>query len=375
MNRFMQLLAEGMKSRGHKTEILFPRPFFSRLPLPQSLKKWFGYMDQFIVFPLQAKKKINSYSADTLFVFTDHALGPWVPLVTSKPHIIHCHDFLAQQSALYKIAINKTGRSGRIYQKMIHSGYSKGKNFISVSKKTQEDLLSALSFKPDYCEVIYNSLSPVFKPLDTDESRHILTQKINIDLTLGYILHVGGNVWYKNRAGVFQLYEAWRSISNTQLPLVFVGEKPSAVLSKMISKSSYKKDIHFIQDVSDELLNIIYAAATVLLFPSLAEGFGWPIAEAMASGCLVITTDQPPMTEVAKDAGFYISRKPDNKTETAQWALISARVIEDVIMLPEESRKCFVQCCIENAKRFSSDTILQKIEAAYLNIIKKETRN
>ncbi|MGN6616306.1 MAG: glycosyltransferase [Ilyomonas sp.] len=375
MNRFSQLLAEGMKSRGHKTEVLFPRPFFSSLPLPQSLKKWFGYLDQFIVFPLQAKKKINSYSADTLFVFTDHALGPWVPLVTSKPHIIHCHDFLAQQSALYKIAINKTSRSGRIYQKMIHSGYSKGKNFISVSKKTQEDLLSALSFKPDYCEVIYNSLSPVFKPLNTNESKRILTQKINIDLTLGYILHVGGNVWYKNRAGVFQLYEAWRSISNTQLPLVFVGEKPSPVLSKMISQSSYKKDIHFIQDVSDELLNIIYAGATVLLFPSLAEGFGWPIAEAMAAGCLVITTDQPPMTEVAKDAGFYISRKPDNKTETVEWAMRSAQIIENVTTLPEESRKCLVQSGIENAKRFSSDTILQKIEAAYQNIIDKETRN
>jgi glycosyltransferase involved in cell wall biosynthesis len=298
-----------------------------------------------------------------------------VPLVTNKPHLIHCHDFLAQQSALHKIAINKTRRSGRIYQKMIHRGYSKGKNFISVSKKTQEDLLQTLSSEPRYCEVIYNSLSPVFRPFDTDKSRRILTRKINIDLTLGYILHVGGNVWYKNRDGVFQLYQAWRSISKTQLPLVFVGEKPSPVLSKMISQSSYKKDIHFIQDASDDLLNIIYAGATVLLFPSLAEGFGWPIAEAMAAGCLVITTDQPPMTEVAKDAGFYISRKPDNKTEIAEWALRSAQVIENVITLPEESRKCLVQSCIENAKRFNSQTILQKIESAYLNIIEKETRN
>ena len=60
----------------------------------------------------------------------------------------------------------------------------------------------------------------------------------------------------------------------------------------------------------DDLVKMAYVGASLFLFPSLAEGFGWPIAEAMASGCPVITTNKRPMTEVTKGTGRLIEKMP-----------------------------------------------------------------
>jgi hypothetical protein len=127
MPRYATLLAEGMKRRGHQVELWYPQAGFFRLPSPSLLKKWLGYIDQYIVFPKQVRRRIKKCSPDTLFVFTDHALGPWVPLVSDRPHIIHCHDFLAQRSALGKFIANPVSWTGRQYQAFIRKGYKKGK--------------------------------------------------------------------------------------------------------------------------------------------------------------------------------------------------------------------------------------------------------
>ncbi len=132
MPRFTDMLAAGMRERGHKTEIWMPLQHVSRLSMPQKLKKWAGYIDQYILFPKVVRNKIRSYSGDTLFVFTDHALGPWVPLLKNRFHVIHCHDFLAQCSALGEISENPTAWTGVKYQAFIRRGYAQGKNFISV---------------------------------------------------------------------------------------------------------------------------------------------------------------------------------------------------------------------------------------------------
>ena len=130
MPRFASLLSTGMQKLGHEIELWFPKPVFYSLPAPGFIKKWLGYIDQYVVFPLKVKQKIKKEAADTLFVFTDQALGPWVPLVKHRPHVIHCHDFLAQRSALGEILENPTGLTGKLYQKFIFRGYSQGENFI-----------------------------------------------------------------------------------------------------------------------------------------------------------------------------------------------------------------------------------------------------
>jgi hypothetical protein len=137
MPRFAMMLEKGMKARGHHVSTWAPEPKFFRLPVPGKLKKWMGYIDQYFVFPLQVKSRIRKEKGNTLYVFTDNALGPWVPLVAKLPHVIHCHDFLAQRSALGEIPENISSWTGKKYQQFIRQGYSKGENFISVSLKTR----------------------------------------------------------------------------------------------------------------------------------------------------------------------------------------------------------------------------------------------
>jgi len=365
MSRYAALLNEGMKRRGHKVELWYPQPGFFQLPFPPAIKKWFGYIDQYIIFPIQVRRRLKNYSSDTLFVFTDQALGPWVPLVADRPHIIHCHDFLAQRSALGEFAENHVSWTGRKYQALIRRGYKKGKNFISVSEKTKQDLHHFLETIPSFSEVVYNGLTQPFVPGDTEKIRKILSAKTKIDLNDGYLLHVGGNQWYKNRSGVIYIYDAWRSLNSKKLPLLFIGEPPSQNLLKTYKESAYQQNIHFLSDVGDKDVCLAYAGASVFLFPSLAEGFGWPVAEAMASGCPVITTNKAPMTEVAGNAGFLIAAMPANKLQVKEWAIEAGKEIENILSLSGEEREWIINEGIINSGRFDTEIVLDEIEAIY----------
>lgn len=369
MPRFVQMLYNGFTARGHQVKILRPEPFIYNLPLPVAFKKWLGYIDQYIVFAYQVKKKIKANSTDTLYVFTDHALGPWVPLTAGRYSVIHCHDFLAQQSALGKIPENKTGYTGRLYQQYIRKGYSQGVNFISVSNKTKEDLHHFLMRVPAVSKVVYNGLNQVCTPIETATARELLKKKINLDISDGYLLHVGGNDWYKNRSGVIELYTAWRLKSGRNLPLLLIGSIPSPAILSLAQQSGFQSSIHFLTGVDDENVRVAYSGATLMLFPSLAEGFGWPIAEAMACGCPVVTTSEAPMSEVAGDAGFLIAKKTFDKNHVNAWANEVAAIIEQVVALSPEKRKQVIKKGIENAKRFDTGKALDKIEEIYQFIL------
>lgn len=369
MPRFTNLLATGMQQRGHTIEIWSPQPLFHKLPIPASKRKWLGYADQYLMFPHQVRTRLAAIPRDTLFVFTDQALGPWVPLVSNRPHVIHCHDFLAQKSALDQYPENKISWSGRYYQKFIRRGYTCGKNFISVSQKTQLDLHSFLEKEPLLSEVIYNGLNNNFAPYNPEKSREFFSSATSLDLQNGYILHVGGNDWYKNRRGVIEIYEVLRLKYQFDLPLIMIGSKPSPYLLELHAQSSYRHDMHWLSNISDDILRFAYAGATVLLYPSLAEGFGWPIAEAMACGCPVITTDEAPMNEVAGSRGFYIPRRPNNNSLVVEWAEKAAEVVMEVCSLSLNRRAEVVSAGLLEAERFCIKDYLLLIEQHYYKIL------
>ena len=118
--------------------------------------------------------------------------------------------------------------------------------------------------------------------------------------------------------------------------------------------------------MSDEYLRYAYAGASVFVFPSLAEGFGWPIAEAMACGCPVITTNEAPMTEVAGDAGFLIPRRTIKNGEF--WAAQAAEVVGRVVDLPASERSMIEKASVSNSQRFSSRNTLDLIERIYKKV-------
>jgi len=371
---YTHMIAKGMQEREHTVQICSPKAYFNKLPGLKGAKKWLGYIDQFLIFRISLQKRIKRFPKDTLYVVSDQALGMWVPLIARKPHIVHCHDFLAQQSALGEIPENKVKKSGKIYQKLIRSGYSKADNFISISKKTKNDLHRFLTKDPDFSEVVYNGLNQKFIPGNVIEVRKTLEELIKIELHQGYILHVGGNQFYKNRLGVVKIYEKWRGLQEKKLPLLMVGPDATTELNMLASNSNYFEDIHFLQHVSDSNLQLLYQGASVLLFPSLEEGFGWPIAEAMASGCMVITTNKDPMLEVGGNSCFYIPRQPSaSNSQEKDWALEGARVLHKVLNLSDQEREERKALGVENAKRFDTQKALDKIEGFYKKVLNSYT--
>jgi len=368
MPRYAKMLAEGMRERGHEVSVWQPSPLFFNKLLPDSLKKWFGYIDQYIVFPIKTRRRIKQIPPETLFIFADNALGPWVPIVKNRSHFIHCHDFLAQRSALGEFPQNRVSLSGRLYQFFIRRGYRQGKNFISVSHKTRSDLHKFLKTTPSFSEVVYNGINPGFRSIDPDLARKSLSQKLNIDLSDGYILHVGGNQWYKNRTGVIEIYNQFQNLTNSRFSLILIGLEPSDVIKLTHTLSPFKENIHFIKEADDSILNCAYSGAFVFLFPSIAEGFGWPIAEAMACGCPVITTNETPMTEVGGKSTFFIPSKPvKNKKKIDEWALVAAKVLINVTKLTDTERQQTIQQGLVNIRRFNADLFLNQIENMYMN--------
>jgi glycosyltransferase involved in cell wall biosynthesis len=369
MPRFARMITEAMRTRGHCVDEWTAAPLAYRLPVPARFKKWLGYIDQFIVFPLQVLWRLRKLPSNTLFVFADQALGPWVPLVANRPHVIHVHDFMALRSSLGEFPQNPTGWTGRQYQALIRRGFGRGRYFVSVSDKTRSDLHRFLPRSPEVSEVIYNGLNYPFRPMSQPECEAALS---SVGLTLpasGFLLHVGGNQWYKNREGVLEIYEAYVRQTVDPLPLWMVGAPPTDRMKGFAQRVTGKGEVRFLTGLSDDQVCAAYSAARLMLFPSVAEGFGWPIAEAMACGCLVLTTDQAPMTEVGGDAAFYIPLKPVN--DPAEWAAkASTRVAEILALSPDEVRSQR-QKGHNQVAQFVAQQTLDAYERIYLQAIAK----
>ena len=135
-------------------------------------------------------------------------------------------------------------------------------------------------------------------------------------------------------------------------------------------------DVHFLSAVSDEQLAALYGAATVFLFPSIAEGFGWPIVEAMASGCPVITTGEAPMTEVAGSAAVLIPVSTLQDTEdpapwSTPWAARAGAALAQVANLSPAERQAMVARGLAQARHFDSAKALDRIEAIYASLLER----
>jgi glycosyltransferase involved in cell wall biosynthesis len=134
-----------------------------------------------------------------------------------------------------------------------------------------------------------------------------LCQRIGLAPDQPYILHVGGNQWYKNRPGVVRIFRELAAMEPfTNARLVMAGKPFPPDLRALVDRTGLADRILSVTGTSNEELEALYSNAIALLFPSLEEGFGWPIAEAQACGCPVITTRRNPMAEVAGDAAIYI---------------------------------------------------------------------
>ena len=176
--------------------------------------------------------------------------------------------------------------------------------------------------------------------------------RLGISAANRFILHVGGPSPYKNQPGVINIFRQLTARPQGRgFGLVMVSSKLTATVSKQIEQCGLQPKVRVLSYVEREDLCALYSSATALLFPSLHEGFGWPILEAQACGCPVFTSNRPPMmTEIGGDGAVYID--PESPEETA------ATILENLPHMSQMRKAGFA-----NVRRFSPE----KMVAGYLN--------
>jgi glycosyltransferase involved in cell wall biosynthesis len=372
MPRFANMLETAYSARGLEVRKWTPRPFFHNWFRNEFLGKWAGYVDQYILFPFWVRKRLSAMPADTLFVFCDQAMGPWIPLVADRPHVVHAHDLLALRSALGDIEENPTSLTGKIYQRFIRRGVRRGRHFISVSHKTRDDLQRFAGANPTVSEVVYNGLNYPYSRLPETQALQVLTSADLPAEPRGMLVHIGGGQWYKNLRGVLALYARYAGNHPDPLPLWCIGPPPGGPAEEALRKIPARGRVYFFRNIANQTLQAAYSHARALLFPSLEEGFGWPLIEAAACGCPVLTTDCPPMNEVAGPRAAYVKRLQFGE-ELQGWAAEAATVLEALLSRPEAVRSDDRRHAAEWVQQFDSARTIERYLAIYSAILDSQT--
>ena len=371
MPRFAQLLKSAYEARGHEVAIWSPRPKFHSMLNGSGFEKWGGYIDQYLRFPAWVRKKLPSVPEDTLIVFCDQALGPWIPLIQGRPHVVHVHDLLALRSAIGDLQKeNPTSLSGRIYQRYIRRGFRHARHFISVSKKTREDLHRFGMVSATTSEYVYNGLNFPYSRLREDEAQLILGNARLPVTPEGMLLHVGGGQWYKNLPGVIAIYAKYAAQERAPLPLWCVSPKPNAAVRDALATVPLQGQVLFFSNLENATLQAAYSHARLLLFPSFAEGFGWPIVEALACGCPVITSDTAPMNEFENDGIHFLPPLRFGEKIDA-WANQGAAIVRDIISQRTPDSLERAKRAEMWARRFESDKAIDAYLAIYEKVRKE----
>jgi len=363
MKLFPEMLLSHLRERGVAVELLCPKTVFGKLaPWAGRLGKWLFYIDKFLLFPVVLSWRLRREKGTVVAHICDHSNAMYVPRLQRVAHLVTCHDVMPIRSALGEVPQNPTSRTGKLFQQLILAGLRKAGCIVCVSKATQEHLLRIAKIPPERTRLIFNGLNYPYTPMAEPEARQRF-ERLTGRAATPFLLHVGGDAWYKNRAGMLAIYAALRrrlrDAGIAAPKLVYAGPSLQRELASFAADDpAMAEDLMRVQGASNEDLRALYSLAECLLFPSWDEGFGWPIAEAQACGCRVVTTGRAPMTEVGGEAAFYIDpADPEG----------SAARVADVLGQPQAERLACIEAGRANAARFSSARMID----AYLEVYRQ----
>jgi alpha-1,3-rhamnosyl/mannosyltransferase len=181
-----------------------------------------------------------------------------------------------------------------------------GGTFLAVSQATAGELRRQLGVPDERIRVVYSAAAPHFRRIDEGEARRTVKERFGLDGD--FVLAVGTLEPRKNLRRLLAAYEGLPEDVRRRIPLVIVGGESwrEEDLAETIASRPGLATVRILRRVGDGDLVGLYNTATVFAYPSLAEGFGLPVAEAMACRAPVLTSSRSSLPEVAGDAAQLV---------------------------------------------------------------------
>lgn len=302
MDVYADNLAAGLKAIRPEWEItqIAPRPW-SKDHAWRSGTGLRKYYERFWRHP----RAVAQQQAD-IFHIIDHSSGHVVHSLrkVGKPAVVTCHDLV---QSIYSTNLQGQSRfpwlSNTIWrystEAMQHADH-----VIAVSSNTQKDIVQVLNINPERITVIANGVESDFQRLPNRAAEQLRTQH-NVSPETICLLNVGTNHPRKNLMTVLNVVKRLTE-QGISVQLWKTGDDFTEEQQAFIKTNDLERSVTYLGKPSKPTLAQIYNAADILLAPSLYEGFGLTVLEAMACGTPVITSNVSSLPEVTGDAAILV---------------------------------------------------------------------
>lgn len=284
-----------------------------------------------------------------------HGLSNELPLSikkTSVKSVVTIHDLIFLRFPEYYSPVDR-----QIYSFKFKHACKVADKVIAISNATKEDIVHFFGTDPDKIEVIYQSCDPVFRKQVSPEKKSEIKKKYN--LPEQYILFLGT---IEKRKNALSLIKAFLN-ENIDFPLVIAG-KPTAYISEI---NDFLKDnpagnrIIFRHNIETSDLPSLYQSSIIFVYPSVFEGFGIPILEAMNSGIPVITSTGSCFAETGGDAAIYCD--PYN---TEQIGSALSKLLDN-----KDIRYSMIEKGFNHSRQFDEDKVAANLMNLYSGVLRK----
>lgn len=234
------------------------------------------------------------------------------------------------------------------YKYIISQTAAKAARIIAVSEATKQEIVDHLPISKDKISVVYEGV---------DTSVHAGVSEKPL-VKSPYYLYVGNAYPHKNLVRLLEAYGLFLQKVGVEIPLIFVGKEDYFYKQLQVTAQSMFVDqtIQFLRNVDDKQLASLYKNANALVVPSLMEGFGLPILEAMVNDCNVLASDIPAFREIGKDAIMYFN--PESPESIA-------KALEKNLALDKTTREKYSKAGIARSKLFSFEKMAKETLALY----------
>lgn len=284
-----------------------------------------------------------------------HATHYVLPYFVACKAVVSIHDIIHM---LYPEFL--PNRFAHLYAStMIRHSLSRGDRIIASSQNTRSDLLETFRVDGDKIEVVHLGVSQRFrKTVEPAAAESVLA---GLGITKPYILFVGNPKPHKNLTNVVSAYARALEIETFDADLVCVGDNgPKATrIRRQAEKLGIADRLKLVGRVSNDDLPAIYQQATLFVYPTLYEGFGFPVVEAMASGVPVVTSNKSALKEVAE--GYADLVNPLDVEEMA-------RSLAHCMANPDH-RAALIRLGLRRAEDFRWQRTAKKTLAIYLSVL------